>query len=351
MRPLSIAISLGDPAGVGPEVTLRAVDALLSGRGPRPRVVLVGDEQVVREAAERLGLSLPIESVTEAELRARRAGDEGSARPGREVSIIAPQGPSSKAKLRASERRPGKPSVAGARLAYDSIVKAVALVRSGAADAICTAPINKEWFDRAGVASTGHTEILAGLTRAPRVRLMMAVDDLRVVLATTHIALRDVPRSLSVAGLRETISTTAHYLTRWWGIENPRVAVAALNPHASDGGVYGDEEARILIPAIRRARAAGVDAIGPVPSDTLFSEIGPGSDAVVAMYHDQGLIPVKQRDVFRAVNVTLGLPFIRTSPDHGTAYDLAGTGRVDPRSMRSALDLALHLSTIERGAR
>jgi 4-hydroxythreonine-4-phosphate dehydrogenase len=354
-REATVAVTLGDPAGVGAEVALRAVLALLrpsgaaASRGVRalPRVLLLGDPDAAREAA--LRLRLPLEVVR----CGREEAGAASRRPARGrlvLQILAPDADLAPP-LRARERRPGKPSVAGARLAYASIVLAVELAREGVVDALCTAPINKGWFDRAGVASTGHTEILAALTGSRHVRLMMAHRELRVVLATSHLALRDVPSALTADGVLDTIRIADRHLRRWFGLARPRIAVAALNPHASDGGVYGDEEERVLAPAIRRARASRVDAIGPVPADTLFSAVGPRCDAVVAMYHDQGLIPVKQRDVHEAVNVTLGLPFVRTSPDHGTAYDLAGTGRADPRSMRAALGLALHLARIERATR
>jgi 4-hydroxythreonine-4-phosphate dehydrogenase len=346
-REVTVAVTLGDPAGVGAEVALRAVASLLHPRARRrPRVLLIGDPDAACEAAARLRLPLDVVPCAAAEAAA------ATARPasGRlALPLVAPDSDLAPP-LRARERRPGKPSVAGARLAYASIVLAVDLARAGAVDALCTAPVNKGWLDRAGVASTGHTEILAELTRSRHVRLMMVHRELRVVLATTHLALRDVPAALTVDGVADTIRITEHHLRRWFGVVRPRVAVAALNPHAGDGGVYGDEEERVLVPAIRRARAARVDAIGPVPADTLFSAVGPRCDGVVAMYHDQGLIPIKQRNVHEAVNVTLGLPFVRTSPDHGTAYDLAGTGRADPRSMRAALDLALHLARVERAS-
>jgi len=344
-RGTTLAITLGDPVGVGPEVALRALRGLLSSaRGTgAPRVVLIGDLQATRDVAARLGVALAIEPVKR-ETLAHGLPALAGARP--RVPLLAPDAALARP-LRAAQRRPGRPSVAAARTAYGSIRCAVDLARAGVVDAICTAPINKEWFDRARVASTGHTEILAELTGSD-VRLMMAYRKLRVVLATTHLALRDVPGALTIGGVRDTVVITARHLERWFGVERPRVAVCALNPHASDGGVYGDEEVRILAPAIARARAARVDAFGPVPADTLFSAVGPRHDAVVAMYHDQGLIPVKQLDVHQAVNVTLGLPFVRTSPDHGTAYDLAGQGRADPRSMRSALDLALQLARVER---
>lgn len=229
-------------------------------------------------------------------------------------------------------------------MAYQSIVTAAELARAGVVDAVCTAPVSKEWFARAGVADTGHTEILGALCDASNVRMMMTVDDLRVVLATIHLPLRAVAESLSVESIASAIEMTADHLRRWWKIPRPRIAVAALNPHAGDGGVYGDEEGRLIRPAIRRVRRRGIDATGPYPADTLFSDLGPPADAVIAMYHDQGLVPIKQRDVHRAVNTTLGLPFVRTSPDHGTGYAIAGQGRADPRSMRSALELALQLA-------
>jgi len=361
MQPLRgtiLAITLGDPAGVGPEVALRAARALLVSRGARaasaatrapvaPRVVLIGDLEATRETVARLRLGVGVAPCTASELTS--GGAIVASRRGLVLPLLVPD-PALARPLRERERRPGAPSVAGARTAYATIRRAVDLATAGAIDAICTAPINKEWFDRAGVASTGHTEILADLSGAKNVRLMMAHPRLRIVLATTHLALRDVPRALTIGGLVDTITVTADHLRRWFGIARPRVAVAALNPHASDGGVYGDEEARVIAPAIRRARARRIDAFGPVPADTLFSALGPRCDAAVTMYHDQGLIPVKQLGVHEAVNVTLGLPFVRTSPDHGTAYDVARSGGADPRSMQAALALALELAGIERRA-
>jgi 4-hydroxythreonine-4-phosphate dehydrogenase len=338
-RPLRVAITLGDPCGVGPEVALAAARAGRSGA----RLLLVGDPGAALEAVRRSGSPLRIREVESGDVPGALA--DSRARAG--LLLVAPSGVPP---LAAAERRPGRPSVAAARSAHDAIRTAVSLALAGDVDAICTAPVSKEWFSRAGVAETGHTEILAELTRSRGVRLMMALDGLRVVLATTHLALRDVPGALRTSGILDTIRATASHLRAWWGLERPRIAVAALNPHAGDGGVYGDEEARVITPAIARARRLGIDAIGPVPADALFSAMGPPCDAVVAMYHDQGLIPVKQADVHRAVNVTLGLPFVRTSPDHGTAFDMAGRRPADPRSMRSALALAIELAGKQRRA-
>ncbi len=332
-RPV-LAITLGDPSGVGPEVALQA---LRSPRGLPCRPLLVGDLGATRASARRLRLDVAIEPISVEEI------ERDGVPAGRSIALVSPP---SVAPLTAAERRPGKPGLAGARVAFEAIATAVDLTKRGAVDALCTAPISKEWFARAGVARTGHTEILGKLCGASDVRMMMAVDDLRVVLATIHLPLRRVAGSLDVDGIADTIEMTAESLRRWWRIRRPRIAVAALNPHAGDGGIYGDEEARVIAPALRRARRRGIAVTGPYPADTLFSALGPPADAIVAMYHDQGLVPIKQRDVHRAVNITLGLPFVRTSPDHGTAYDLAGKGRADPSSMRAALELALELAPV-----
>ncbi|MFP6665283.1 MAG: 4-hydroxythreonine-4-phosphate dehydrogenase PdxA [Deltaproteobacteria bacterium] len=331
MKTPRLAITLGDPTGIGAEVTLGALRK-------RPRlaaqVVLVGDAEALGETMQRLGIRTPLTQVSAESLG---AGDW----PSRGLAVLAPAGVKTLGKR---ERRPGRPSLAAARTAYASLLSATGLALGGTVDAIVTAPLSKEWLARARLARTGHTEILQKLTGAENVRLMMVGRGLRVVLETSHVALRDVPGLLNIEALCETIALTHRHLRQWWGLRRPRIAVAALNPHAGDGGVYGDEETRILAPAIARARGSRIDVIGPVPGDTLFSDFGPECDAIIALYHDQGLIPVKQRDVHHAVNVTLGLPFVRTSPDHGTAFDRAGKNDADPRSMRAAIDLALELS-------
>lgn len=328
-------MTLGDPSGIGAEVTLRA---LTSRPRPRASFLLVGDPGSVEDTAARIGLTMDFPRVGP---EAAAVGDI----PTRGFPVLLPAG---SAPMKRSERRPGKPTLAGARMAYASLLAATGLALGRRADAIVTAPLSKEWLARAQLARTGHTEILAKLTGAAGVRLMMVAGELRVVLVTSHIALRDVPAALDIASVRDTIVITHRHLRLWWGLQRPKLAVAALNPHAGDGGVYGDEEETILAPAIRKARASRIDAIGPVPADALFSAMGPEQDAVIALYHDQGLIPIKQKDVHGAVNVTLGLPFVRTSPDHGTAFDLAGKASADPRSMRAALKLAIQLAPRHR---
>jgi 4-hydroxythreonine-4-phosphate dehydrogenase len=239
---------------------------------------------------------------------------------------------------------PGTLSGAAGRAAYDSIVRAVADARAGAVDAIATAPVNKEAFRLAGLPWHGHTDLLAHLTGSSHVAMMFYSEALRVVLATVHIALAEVPRALTRGSLEATIDLTAGELPRF-GIARPRIAVAGLNPHAGEHGLFGREEETAIRPAIAACRARGVDVDGPFPGDTIFVRARRGDfDAVVACYHDQGLIPVKLVAFGQAVNVTLGLPIIRTSVDHGTAFDIAGKGVADPQSMIAAVLLAARLA-------
>ncbi len=220
-------------------------------------------------------------------------------------------------------------------------------VMAGAAEALCTAPLSKHRVCLASPGFVGHTEYLAALTGA-RVAMMLAGPRLRVVLATNHLALTDVPRKLSREQISFVTSLAARELRERFGIERPRIAVCGLNPHAGDGGIFGDEEARIIEPAIADARALGIDAQGPLAADGLFPRAAAGAyDAVVALYHDQGLIPAKLLDFRQTVNVTLGLPWPRTSPDHGTADDLFGQDKADPEPMISALLLAARLAASE----
>jgi 4-hydroxythreonine-4-phosphate dehydrogenase len=230
------------------------------------------------------------------------------------------------------------------RAAYDAIVRAVGDAQAGLVSAIATAPLNKEAFRLAGFQWAGHTDLLAHLTGAHRVAMMFYSDALRVVLATVHVPLADVPRVLTRELLEATIELTAADLPRF-GFRTPRIAVAGLNPHAGEHGLFGDEEERIIAPAIAACREWEIDVSGPFPADTLFVRAMRGEfDVVVACYHDQGLIPVKVAAFGQAVNVTLGLPIIRTSVDHGTAFDIAGRGVADPGSMIAAVRLAARLS-------
>ena len=320
-----LAISMGDPAGIGPEVALKAIATRAVAARVEP--LLVGDSGVWHDTAERLG--------------ARVAFANGSQRtqPGR-VAIA------NTSQLSARDRQPGKPrSARGAaacgEAAYAAILEAVSLVQAGRVHGLVTAPISKAHVVAAGHNFAGHTELLAELCGGVPVRMMMAGPRLRVILVTTHLALADVPQRLTRDGVRQTIELTAHALRRQFGIRSPRIAVCGLNPHAGEQGLFGKEEGRIITPAVRAARRDDIKVVGPLAADSVFAQAVEGSyDAVVCMYHDQGLAPFKLLHFADGVNFTLGLPFVRTSPDHGTAFDIAGTGRADPRSMVAALLLA-----------
>ena len=253
-----------------------------------------------------------------------------------------------------SHFEPGVLSAAAGRAAYDALCAAVRDAQAGRVEAVATAPVNKLAFARAGLPWKGHTDLLAELTGAPRVAMMFWSEPLKVILATVHVALADVPRVLTRELLEGIIDLTTRELPRF-GVTAPRLALAGLNPHAGEGGVIGSEEQQVLEPVVEAARAKGIDIQGPFPGDTIFVRASRGEfDAVIACYHDQGLIPVKLLAFGTAVNVTLGLPIIRTSVDHGTAFDIAGKGVADPSSMIAATLLAARLATriaTARGAR
>ena len=244
-----------------------------------------------------------------------------------------------------------------------AIETAARLVKKGVAQAIATGPISKERLQRGGYKYPGHTEFLAALcktkprgsprAKTPEVTMMLANDQLRVSLVTTHVGLKDVPRALTRKGIRRAVEQTVSSLKNWWGIPHPRVAVAALNPHAGEKGLFGREEITVISPEIRALQKTfrgEADIVGPIPADTFFAmnQLAPARekfDAVVCMYHDQGLIPVKLLDFRNTVNVTLGLPIVRTSVDHGVGFDIAKTGKADPSSLRAAIRLATQLVT------
>jgi 4-hydroxythreonine-4-phosphate dehydrogenase len=250
------------------------------------------------------------------------------------------------ARLRATQRRPGHPTHAGGRAAYDAIRKAVRLVTDGHADALVTAPICKANLAAAGTRAAGHTELLAKLTGSEPVRMMMVGDRLRVVLVTTHVSIARLPKSLSRRLVLDTILLTHSTLKDRFGLPRPRIAVTGLNPHAGERGLFGDEEARLIAPAVRDASRKRIRVSGPFAADSIFPRAVAGDfDAVVCMYHDQALAPFKLLHFADGVNFTAGLPFVRTSPDHGTAHDIAGTGKADPSSMIAALLLAAKLTS------
>ena len=285
-----IAVTVGDPSGIGPEVAVKAARD--------PRVVAVCRPQ----------------------LYGPYAADELAEFPAGEINADS------------------------ARAAYDAIVRAVADARRGRVAAIATAPVNKEAFAAAGLKWRGHTDLLAHLCGVDDVAMLFWSDRLRVVLATVHIPLADVPRALTGERLLAVIRLTARSLPRF-GITAPRLAVAGLNPHAGENGVLGREDRDVLGPAVATARSGGIDVLGPLPADTVFVRAARGEfDVVIAAYHDQGLVPVKLLAFGRAVNVTLGLPIIRTSVDHGTAFDIARQGVADEGSLIEAILLAARLA-------
>jgi 4-hydroxythreonine-4-phosphate dehydrogenase len=301
---------MGDPAGIGPEVAL-----LAAARARREaEIVWIGDAGVLSETARKLGLAEPRRVI--------------------EVSSLA-----------RSERRPGHPTGAGAAAAYEAILRGVGLVREGAVAGIVTAPVSKKAIHDLGHDFPGHTETIAALVGGAEVRMMMWGPRLRVVLVTTHVPYASVPASLSVDRVVRTAEIAAGALRRRFGIRRPRLALAGLNPHAGEGGAFGDDEIRVLAPAVAKARDAGIRLSGPHPADTVFHLALEGEfDAVIALYHDQGLAPFKVLHFRDGVNVTLGLPFPRTSPDHGTAFAIAGKGRADAASMTAALRLAARMA-------
>jgi 4-hydroxythreonine-4-phosphate dehydrogenase len=317
---------MGDPSGIGAEVTLAA----LRQRAVRQRLapILVGDLGVYEATAELLGERLRF-AVWEPP-----APFPNRAIAVRVVSTLSPR-----------QRQAGRPTPSGGRAAYAAVIEAVYLVRNGFADALATAPLCKANLQAAGRGASGHTELLAELCHTPTVRMMMLGPRLRVALVTTHLALRAVPGALTRQAVLETLLVTDRALRQRFGLRRPRLGVAGLNPHAGEGGLFGDEDARIIAPAVRAARRRRIDASGPLAADGLFAQAIAGRfDAVVCMYHDQGLAPFKLIHFADGVNFTAGLPIIRTSPDHGTAHDIAGRGAADPRSMAAALIMAASLS-------
>jgi 4-hydroxythreonine-4-phosphate dehydrogenase len=337
-KPL-VGVTLGDPAGIGPEIVVKAfVDPE---RRSRARMVAIGPEAVIADAAERAEVPLAVVS------------DPDEAVPKGTLRVIDVPGD-------VDAVQPGEVSAAAGRLALDSVELAVQLALQGRVDAIATAPWNKEAIYAAGSVATGHTELIAELTgtQPGSVAMMLASSDLRVFHVSTHIAFRRVCAELE-PGRVEKVIRLAHDTIRQLELSRPRIAVAALNPHAGEGGLFGDEEETVLRPAIEAARADGIDVSDPIPADIVFWQALRGDyHAVVALYHDQGHIAVKLVGRGHGVNVTVGLPIIRTSVDHGTAFDIAGEGLADPASMIEAIVYAADMvrsgvryGRLEAGAR
>ncbi len=323
-----LGITSGDPAGIGPEVSLRALqDRRL---GERCRLLVFGDADLLRDQAQGMGLSAEFEVVTTAALSG------GAALPERGIFHVP---------ARRAEIIPGRGSAACGEAAAQNIIACARACLDGHLDAMVTAPLNKRFFREAGYAFPGHTEFLAHLAGISRFAMAFLTDRLKVVLVTIHMPLREAIERISSALVREKLDIVLAEFPRL-GLPCRRVAVAGLNPHAGESGTLGREEIEQIAPALAEARRIykGVVIEGPVPADTLFHGAAEGEyDAVLALYHDQGLAPIKLVGFGEAVNVTLGLPFIRTSVDHGTAYEIAGRGCARPDSMISAIEWAMRL--------
>ncbi|MEW6187740.1 MAG: 4-hydroxythreonine-4-phosphate dehydrogenase PdxA [Thermodesulfobacteriota bacterium] len=322
-KPL-IAITMGDPAGIGPEIIIKALDHDRIYEVCRP--VIIGDRGVLTAAAKRMekSFSLPtIDGIDRVLANKDRAGliEDSSLNP--------------------DEVIPGRPDPRWGGLTLNYIRRAAEAALTRKVEAMVTAPISKDVIRHSQPSFTGHTEFLARLARTRVFGMMLAGERLKVSLVTIHVSLKEVLRLLNRKKIMQTIRLTHQTLTHWFGLRNPRIAIAGLNPHAGEKGAFGEEERTLIAPVVRSAQKQGIFVSGPLPADTLFYWAAQGKyDAVVALYHDQGLIPLKLLHFDRAVNLTMGLPFIRTSVDHGTAFDIAGRGQANPDSLMAAIILA-----------
>ena len=339
-----LALSMGDPAGIGPEVIVKAFSM-----GAAPGCVVVGDAHVIAHAAASLHFDPDTLRPSIARIDAL---DQLSRVPPGAIPVLQAPGiaPGSLHGL-----SPGRVDARAGAAAHAAIVCAAQAALRGEVAGVVTAPIHKEALHAAGVPFPGHTELLQHLCGGVPVRMMLANDEIKTVLVTIHVSVRQAIDAINTEGVLQTIRIT-HNALRRWGMQSPRIAVAGLNPHAGEGGLFGDEESRVIAPALVQAQAEGIMASGPHPPDTVFMRARntpqhPGAfDVVVAMLHDHGLIPVKYLGLDAGVNVTLGLSFVRTSPDHGTAFDIAGLGVADPASLVSAITLARKLAGTDEDA-
>ncbi len=315
---------MGDPSGIGPEIITKALSDSTIFHLCRP--VVIGDPEGFSFTKKQLTM-LPINEI------ASPAKAESAT--GRMDLIVT-------SRLKSGEVVLGKPSIKTGESMVQCIIKAVEMARKRELAAIVTCPINKDLMNRAGYSYEGHTQLIAHLLETDDYVMMLAGSKLRVTLVTIHCAYKEVPAILDKHKIVKTITITSKSLQQDFGIKIPRIAVAALNPHAGEAGLFGQEEEKIIMPAVKEARDQGYHVVGPLPADTLFFKAASGQfDVVVAMYHDQGLIPLKLLHFSDAVNTTLGLPIIRTSVDHGTAYDIAGRGIADPSSLKAAIRMAV----------
>jgi 4-hydroxythreonine-4-phosphate dehydrogenase len=330
-RPI-LALTMGDPVGVGPDIVVMALSDPETYRVCRP--LIIGDGPALERARRHFAPELTLHQVAEPAA--------GRFSPGA-LDLLA------LSHLSDADLVYGAPTVASGQAMVSYILQAIELCQAGQAGGMVTGPISKLSMNISGYAYPGHTELLAERTGAAEVAMMLAGGDFRVVLATIHCPLAEVPRRLTIDGLFRLMKLTCEAMRHDLAMDEPRLGVAALNPHAGEGGMFGAEEAEIIMPAIRRAQEFGVAATGPFPADTLFWRHHQGEfDVIVCMYHDQGLIPLKLLHFMDGVNITLGLPIVRTSVDHGTAYELAGTGKAHPGSLKAAIHLAAKMAASRR---
>ena len=328
MSPARLAITAGEPAGIGPDLCL-----MLAQQPASCERVVIADPQLLEQRAAQLGLRVALQPFDPDALPAAQAAGQLSVLP---VSL-------------AAECRPGELNRANAAYVLDTLRLAGAGALNGTFDAIVTAPVHKGIINDAGVPFSGHTEFFAEQTATEQVVMMLACPGLRVALATTHLPLRQVADAITGPLIERVMRILHNDLLSKFGIATPRILVCGLNPHAGEDGHLGREELDVIIPALERLRAEGMHLIGPLPADTLFTPKHlDQADAVLAMYHDQGLPVLKHKGFGNAVNITLGMPIIRTSVDHGTALDLAGTGQANPGSLQVALDTAIQMIAARR---
>lgn len=345
-KPL-IGVTMGDPVGIGPEIILKAITS------PQLRdasdYLLIGAKNIFNAAAEKCGLTLDFTPHSDP----RFSNENGLSLI--KISGIAdgsqPEHPGANimhlqtGDCPIEDTHNHKPTQDGGRAAVDCIFKGIDLAMAGAIDGLATAPINKEAIKMAGFDFPGHTEMLKERTNSEKVTMLMIGDTLKVAFVTSHISLKSVPDVINTDDIVSAIMTTTNGLKKYFSTPNPKVAVCGLNPHSGEAGRFGEEEAKIIVPAIRKANLKGANCIGPEPPDVVFFKARQGDyDAVVAMYHDQGTIPLKLLAFESGVNITLGIPIVRTSPDHGTAFDIAWKGTANPGSMIEAVKTALMMA-------
>lgn len=325
-----IGVSMGDPTGIGPEVTVKA----LLDKSIRKKIfpVIFGDKGVLNKLAEDIGLKVRFREISTLDnLKSIALGE-------RELLV------KSISNLKMTRLRYGRPDRNCGRAMVNYVKEAVKACLDGYVHAIVTAPINKEIINEAGFRYGGHTEMIAELTGTKEFTMMFVSKHFKVSLVTIHVPLKDISMRITPQRIYKVGLLTWKTLRQYFGLKNPKIGVCGLNPHAGEGGIFGDEEKDMIYPAIVSMRSIGIDAEGPLSPDTAFwKAYNKQFDAVIAMYHDQGLIPVKLVDFDNAVNLTIGIPIIRTSPDHGTAYNIAGKGVADPSSMKAAIELAYQM--------